>query len=132
MNGVIKKSRTALASLLVMGAATLVGCGGSGGGDSSNASGLDGTPGTHSATLSWNAPATRINGDGLAMGELQGYVINYGQEAGSLSNKVRIGDANVMDYTIGGLGNGAWYFTIQVVDTNGLMSAPSAMVSKTI
>lgn len=132
MNGVIKKSRTTLASFLV--GAALVGCGGggSGEGDSVYSSGQGVPGGANTATLSWNAPATRVNGDGLAMGELQGYVIRYGQQADELDNRIEIGDASVMDYTVGGLVNGAWYFTIQVVDVDGLVSAPSEVVSKTI
>ncbi|SDX64959.1 fibronectin type III domain-containing protein [Marinobacter mobilis] len=132
MNSVIKKSRTTLASFLV--GAVLVGCGGGGSGESdsvySNGQGVAG--GLDTATLSWNAPATRVNGDGLAMGELKGYVIRYGQQADDLDNRIEIGDASVMDYTVGGLGNGSWYFTIQVVDVDGLVSAPSEVVSKTI
>ncbi|MDX1457901.1 MAG: fibronectin type III domain-containing protein [Marinobacter sp.] len=120
----------------------LVGCGGGGSSDGSVSAGgnLGSAQGGGSqvidpkraATLSWNAPATRENGDGLAMGELQGYVINYGQSQDTLSRQVEISDASVMDYTIGGLSQGDWFFTIQVVDVNGLVSAPSQVVSKTI
>lgn len=132
MNNVIKKSRTTLASFLI--GAALVGCGGGGSGESdsaySNSQGIPGAPNT--ATLRWNAPATRVNGDGLAMGELQGYIIRYGRQADELANSIKINDASVMNYTVGGLVDGAWYFTIQVVDVDGLTSAPSGVVSKTI
>ncbi|MDX1754727.1 MAG: fibronectin type III domain-containing protein [Marinobacter sp.] len=118
--------------------AVLVGC--VGGGGSSDGGDLVSAQGNgsqvfdpqRSATLSWSAPATRENGDGLAMGELQGYLINYGQDANNLSRRVEITNADVMDYTVGGLSQGDWYFTIQVVDVNGLVSAPSQVVSKTI
>lgn len=66
------------------------------------------------------------------MGELSGYVITYGQNPDELSDNIRIDDANVMDYTLNNLDNGTWYFTIQVEDVNGLVSAPSEQVSKTI
>ncbi|MDK8464993.1 fibronectin type III domain-containing protein [Marinobacter sp. SS13-12] len=85
-----------------------------------------------SASLSWNAPATRANGEGIKMGELSGYVISYGQDPDELTEAVRIDDANVMDYTINNLDYGTWYFTIQVEDVDGLVSAPSEQVSKTI
>lgn len=66
------------------------------------------------------------------MGELQGYIIHYGQDANNLSKSIEINDASTMDYTITDLSNGSWYFTIQVVDMDGLISAPSEVVSKTI
>lgn len=66
------------------------------------------------------------------MGELSGYVISYGKNPDELSEAVRIEDANVMDYTINNLDYGTWYFTIQVEDVDGLVSAPSEQVSKTI
>lgn len=66
------------------------------------------------------------------MGELSGYVISYGKNPDELSEAVRVEDANTMDYTINNLDNGTWYFTIQVEDVDGLVSAPSEQVSKTI
>lgn len=66
------------------------------------------------------------------MGELSGYVISYGKNPDELSEIVRINDAATMDYTITNLDNGTWYFTIQVEDVDGLVSAPSEQVSKTI
>lgn len=129
-------------------AALLVGCGGGGGGGSSevggassstgstgsgsgNSSGQGGSGGK-TASLSWNAPATRVNGDGLKMGDLQGYVILYGRDADELSERVEVNSASTMDYTIGNLGDGEWFFAIQVVDNSGLTSAPSEVVSKSI
>ncbi|MEP1213451.1 MAG: fibronectin type III domain-containing protein [Marinobacter sp.] len=85
-----------------------------------------------SASLSWNAPATRANGEGIKMGELSGYVISYGQNPEELSEAIRIDDASIMDFTITNLDHGTWYFTIQVEDVDGLVSAPSEQVSKTI
>lgn len=85
-----------------------------------------------SASLSWNAPATRANGEGIKMGELSGYVITYGQNPEELSEAIRIDDASIMDYTINNLDYGTWYFTIQAEDVDGLVSAPSEQVSKTI
>ena len=87
---------------------------------------------TGTAKLSWVAPATRVNGEGLAMGELDSYIISYGQDASELSKTIEIDDASTMEYTIDNLGTGEWFFSIQVVDTDGLISAPSDVVSKTI
>lgn len=66
------------------------------------------------------------------MGELRGYVILYGNESDDLSQRVEINSASTMDYTISNLGQGEWFFTIQVIDVNGLVSAPSEAVSTTI
>jgi hypothetical protein len=85
-----------------------------------------------SASLSWNAPATRANGEGIKMGELSGYVISYGQNPEELTEVIRIDDASTMDYIISNLDYGTWYFTIQAEDVEGLVSAPSEQVSKTI
>ncbi|MBD3656663.1 MAG: fibronectin type III domain-containing protein [Marinobacter sp.] len=66
------------------------------------------------------------------MGELQGYIIRFGQSASDLSQTITINDASVMDYTVTNLGTGEWFFAVQVVDLDGLTSAPSEVVSKTI
>ncbi len=66
------------------------------------------------------------------MGELKGYIIRYGQDPRSLSQSIVINDASTMDYTVSNLSQGSWYFAIQVVDLDGLVSAPSDVVSKTI
>ncbi|MCG7198837.1 fibronectin type III domain-containing protein [Marinobacter pelagius] len=89
-------------------------------------------PVTGTAKLSWVAPSTRTDGEGLTMGELDSYVINYGQDANDLGNTIEINDASTMEYTIDQLGAGEWFFSIQVIDTNGLISPPSEIVSKTI
>lgn len=66
------------------------------------------------------------------MGELKGYIIRYGQDPGNLSKQVTINDASTMEYTVQNLSRGSWYFSIMVVDLDGLQSAPSEVVSKTI
>ena len=88
-----------------------------------------------SAVLSWNAPESRVNGDGIKMAELDKYIIRYGQDADNLDREVVIADAQVdahMTYKVSGLDAGIWYFTILVQDNKGLLSAPSAVVDKEI
>ena len=88
-----------------------------------------------SALLSWSAPLTRVNGESIAMGELDRYVIRYGQSVNNLSRFVIVDGASEsaeMSYVIHNLDAGTWYFTIQVQDTAGLLSEPSEPVSKTI
>ncbi|MBE0486228.1 MAG: fibronectin type III domain-containing protein [Marinobacter sp.] len=69
------------------------------------------------------------------MGELDSYVIRYGKDVEDLSGEVVIDGAAKypeMSYTVDNLDVGTWYFTIQVQDTQGLVSEPSEPVSKTI
>ena len=102
---------------------TLAGCSGGGSGGAGDAS---------SATLRWVAPATRVDGQGLKMGELDGYIISYGQESANLDSRIMLNDASVMKFTLQGLTKGRWFFSVQAVDVNGLVSAPSPQVSKVI
>lgn len=84
--------------------------------------------------LSWSAPSERVNGEGIAMGELDKYVIRYGTDPQNLDEQVVIDEAASkpsMTYVIDNLDVGTWYFTIQVEDINGLLSEPSEAVSKT-
>ncbi|ABM19608.1 hypothetical protein Maqu_2533 [Marinobacter nauticus VT8] len=78
---------------------------------------------------------TRVNGESIAMGELDRYVIRYGQDANDLSGEITVDGASgeaEMSYVVDNLDAGTWYFTIQVQDTAGLLSEPSEPVSKTI
>ena len=57
------------------------------------------------------------------------------QDANELSEEVVVTNAQAeaeMSYEVSGLDVGTWYFTIQVQDTNGLISEPSDVVSKSI
>lgn len=126
MKRVIKMSKAWTATFLM--GVVLTGCGGGSSDSSAQGQQVD----ERSASLSWNAPPTRANGDGIKMGELSGYVISYGQNPEELTEAIRIDDASTMEYTVGNLNNGTWYFTIRVEDVDGLVSAPSEQVSKTI
>ncbi|MDO6824221.1 fibronectin type III domain-containing protein [Marinobacter sp. 1_MG-2023] len=87
-----------------------------------------------SAKMSWNAPSTRVNGESLAMGEIEQYVVRYGteQDIEERSNEVTVEDGQAMEYEVAGLTEGTWYFAIKTIDTNGLESDWSTTVSKTI
>ncbi|MBN8240988.1 fibronectin type III domain-containing protein [Marinobacter nauticus] len=145
MKRVIYMSRAWIAALLV--GMVLAGCGGGGSGGSESATQSGSLPNTgssvgsaqpvaeRSAVLSWSAPMTRVNGESIAMGELDRYVIRYGQDANDLSREITVDGASgeaEMSYVVDNLDAGTWYFTIQVQDTAGLLSEPSEPVSKTI
>ncbi|MBY5963800.1 fibronectin type III domain-containing protein [Marinobacter hydrocarbonoclasticus] len=145
MKRVICMSKAWIAALLV--GMVLAGCGGGGSGGSESATQSGSLPDTgssvgsaqpvaeRSAVLSWSAPMTRVNGESIAMGELDRYVIRYGQDADDLSREITVDGASgeaEMSYVVDNLDAGTWYFTIQVQDTAGLLSEPSEPVSKTI
>lgn len=145
MKRVIKVSKAWTAALIV--GMLLSGCGGGGSGEtgtsSSSTSSSNGSVAASdvakatqsAAVLSWSAPSTRVNGDGIAMGELDKYVIRYGPSADDLNLEVVLDNADSyadMSYTVENLDAGTWFFTIQVQDKQGLVSEPSEPVSKTI
>jgi hypothetical protein len=86
------------------------------------------------ARLSWSAPLTRVNGDKIYMSELEGYEIVYGRAADRLDQAVSIPESGegAHEYTVEGLDAGEWYFAIRVLDTEGLSSTLSQVVSKSI
>ena len=139
----VSKMSSAWIAAFLMGA-ILTGCGGGSSGSESagvSTSGTgggsvgEGTAAERTAVLSWNAPLTRVNGESIPMGELDRYVIRYGQDTGNLTEEVVVTNAQAqaeMSYEITGLEDGTWYFTIQVQDTSGLISEPSDVVSKSV
>jgi hypothetical protein len=64
----------------------------------------------------------------LSLAEIDHYEIRYGQSQNSLS-EVEIVGGQETNFTFSNLGSGTWYFTISVVDIDGLKSAPSEIVS---
>ncbi|TBW56734.1 fibronectin type III domain-containing protein [Marinobacter halodurans] len=66
------------------------------------------------------------------MGELQGYEIVYGHTADTLDNVIVIDSASTTTHTIENLDQGDWYFAVRAIDTEGLVSPLSAVVSKSI
>lgn len=85
-------------------------------------------PATQVATLSWTAPGTRADGSSIALSEIGSYRINYGTSPNSLGQNVSV-SAGTTEYSFENLEPGTWYFSVQVIDMNGLISAPSEVVS---
>jgi hypothetical protein len=83
-----------------------------------------------SATLSWSAPTTRVDGSPLT--NLAGYRIRYGTVAGSFPNQLQIPNPGITSGVVQNLPAATYYFVVVAYDANGLESAPSAVVSKTI
>lgn len=85
---------------------------------------------TGTATLSWSPPTERA--DGSPIGQLAGYEVLYGQRSRDYDTVVEINNPGITRYMIESLGPGTWYFAVKAVTTDGLESAPSQEVSKTI
>ncbi len=84
-------------------------------------------PTAATVTLSWSAPGTRVDGSSIALSEISHYEISYGESPDNLDQQARA-EADETSYTLEGLAEGTWYFTIRVVDTDGLTSQPSDTV----
>ena len=82
------------------------------------------------ATLSWEAPTTNTNGSALT--DLAGYRIYYGPSRSDLNETVGLNTTGLQTYVIENLAPGTWYFAIKAVTNNGIESALSQVVSKTI
>lgn len=77
-----------------------------------------------SVTLSWLPPTQQI--DGSPIDSLSGYRLLYGQASREYSEAIVINNPGITTYLVEGLSAGDWYFAIQTVDGDGLVSDPSA------
>jgi hypothetical protein len=89
---------------------------------------LDSGSASGSVTLSWQAP-TR-NTDGTTLTDLSGFRIRYGTSAGALSRTVRIDNPGITTAVIEDLTSGTWYFAVTAVNSKGVESDLSTVVSK--
>lgn len=86
------------------------------------------------ATLMWDAPAKRENGDTLKVGEIDYYIVSWGQDPDTLANTEQVPCVNCtdMEHVIEDLDEGTWYFTVQTRDTDGNVSRPADLATKQI
>lgn len=87
-------------------------------------------PGDRTARLSWTPPTE--NTDGSALTNLAGYSIHYGRSTSTLSESIAVDNAGVSTYTLEDLSPGQWFFGVRAVNAQGVESALSNVVSKTI
>lgn len=120
MKSVIKK----LSMLIVSGCMVFVfGCG-----DIGNPNANSGSGGTNTATiiLSWDTPATNMNGTSLT--NLAGYKVYMGTSTGKLTLLADVG--NTTTYTVSGVSSTSTvYFSVTAYDTLGNESDLSNLVS---
>lgn len=88
--------------------------------------------GTGEAILVWDRPETRIDESNLAKTDIEAYEIYYSDsESGDMSYFDSVAGGDVI-YTASGLSRGTHYFSLVTVDTTGMKSVLSDMVSITI
>jgi hypothetical protein len=87
-----------------------------------------GQPGT--ATLFWQAPTRRT--DGSVLTNLNGYNILYGRISGIYDYEISITNPGTVTYVIENLMPGDWYFAMTAYDSQGLESARSNEVVRTV
>lgn len=115
-------------------AVLLAGCGGSSSGsDSASGGQTEAAVNGDGVSLSWLAPDRRINNEQLSYADIDGYIVRYGRDPSSLEHQARV-DCRSLNcgYEVQGLAPGIWYFAVQTVDSNGLVSRPSEPVSESI
>jgi hypothetical protein len=83
-----------------------------------------------SITLSWAAPTE--NTDGTALTNLSGFNIFYGTSASAMTQQVSINSVGLLSYVVQNLTSGTWYFEVVAVNSSGVQSGPSSVVSVTI
>ncbi len=84
------------------------------------------------ATLIWNVPVSRENGDYLPINELYGYKVLVRDTANNTEFFVIINDPTTTQWDFIELTPGIWEFSIASIDTQGIYSSYSAVASKTI
>lgn len=77
-----------------------------------------------SVTLSWLPPTQNV--DGSPIDSLAGYRLLYGQTPRDYTEAVVIDNPGITTYMLEGLTAGDWYFAVQTVDGDGLVSEASA------
>ena len=89
------------------------------------------TPTTGAATLNWLPPTENI--DGSMLDDLAGYKIYYGTSPDSFPNVISISNPGLSSFVIDNLStNTTYYFTITALNSNGIESRFSNIVSKNI
>jgi hypothetical protein len=81
-------------------------------------------------TLSWEPPTENSNGTPLV--NLDGYMVYYGQQAGALTNVVNVSNPGLTSYVVQNLSPGTYYFAVASVNSAGVESSLSSVVSTTI
>jgi hypothetical protein len=88
------------------------------------------SPPTGIATLHWEQPPAKVDGEPLD--DLGGYRIVYGRNADDLDQSVFIDDPSQTSFEFTALEEGSWYFAVIAVNANGLEGPPTTAAMKSI
>ena len=83
-------------------------------------------------TLQWTAPVSRSDGTPLSLSDIGGYRIYYGTSAGNYPNRIDVADGTAQAVTITDLPVGTYNLVMTTYDGDGLESAYSSMVTKSV
>jgi ABC-type oligopeptide transport system substrate-binding subunit len=122
------KNGAAIAALILISVLVAVGCGGGGTSTSVGEAPAEIPSGTGVASVAWEAPANNV--DGTPLTDLAGYKIYYGLSSGSYAATVDVGPATA--YSVTDLGPGTYFIAVTAYNGDGVESAHSEEVSKTI
>jgi fibronectin type 3 domain-containing protein len=82
--------------------------------------------------VSWTAPLARVDGTAAAMTEINSYNIYYGTAPTALTQVVHVPDAYTFTYTVGSLAVSTYYFAVTAIDSKGVESAFSNIVTRIV
>ena len=79
--------------------------------------------------MTWTPPS--LNTDGSALSDVVAYRIYYGTSTSNLDSSVLVSGGTSTSTTIGGLNAATYYFAIVALNSTGVGSIPSSVVSRT-
>ena len=83
-----------------------------------------------SVTLDWVPPTE--NTDGSVMTNLAGYAVHYGTDRAKLTQTLKVANAGVATFVVDNLAAGTWYFSVTSLNSEGVESTNSGVVSTTV
>lgn len=85
---------------------------------------------TGGVTISWTPPTENTNGSALT--NLSGYHIYYGTNQSNLNNVVNITNTGLASYVVSNLSAATWYFALTSVNSSGVESPRTAVMSHVV
>lgn len=82
--------------------------------------------------LSWSAPMTRENGSKLYPGEIEGYRIYYRKPGQKKFRRIEVTDGSLTSFQLNRFKSGNYEFSVTTMDTNGLESRRSPVISASL
>ena len=83
----------------------------------------------YKAGLSWNIPTTRQNGTGIPVSELAGYEVYWTRSSDTIGGTLKVNGGSMQTAALEVFKPDMYYFAVSAIDTKGLKSPLSKMVS---